>query len=107
MVYVTWGGGTAGDRSMAVTIVRDRLFIAGNLFHAVEGAAGLEPRDLLIVECVVQLDFVDFAVGVFDFSVEWFAGGDALQAEQRDFVGRLDLERGRRKFGETRKNPRN
>lgn len=51
------------------------LFASRYLFHAIEGASSLEPFDLLIVECVIQFDFVDLAISMLDFAVNLFAGG--------------------------------
>lgn len=68
------------------------LFAGSNLFHAVKGAACLEPADLLLVQCVIQFDFVNFTVGMFDFRIERFARCQTGQTENRDFVSRLNLK---------------
>lgn len=55
------------------------LLGGGDLLHAVQGTAGLEPFDLLLVERMVQLDLIDLAVG-FDLAVQLLAGGELVQA---------------------------
>lgn len=67
------------------------LLASGNLLHAVQSAAGLEPADLLLVERVVQLDAVGLAVGVLDLALERRARRKAVKAQDGDLVGRLDL----------------
>lgn len=70
---------------------RPALMASGNLLHAVQRAAGLEPADLLLVERVVQLDALGLAVGVRDLALERSARRKAVQAQDGDLVGRLDL----------------
>jgi hypothetical protein len=65
-----------------------------DLLHAVQSAAGLEPGDLQVVEAVVELDLFGLAVGVFDFGGKLLAWGEAVEAEDGDLVGWLDLEAG-------------
>ena len=67
-----------------------KLLVGGNLLHAIESAASLEPVDLLFVQGVVQCDLVDF-VAVLDLTFNGFAGSQLGQAEQGDFAGWLNL----------------
>lgn len=41
-----------------ISLAVRNLFASRYLLHAIKGAAGLEPSDLLVVQCVVQLDLV-------------------------------------------------
>lgn len=55
-----------------------RLFASGDLLHAIKSAASLEPGDLEVVEAVIQLYFLGFAIGVLDFSGQLLAGCEAV-----------------------------
>lgn len=66
------------------------LLVGRNLLHAVQGAASLEPFDLLLVERVVQLNLMHLTVGL-DLTVQLLARGKVVQAQDRDLRGRLNL----------------
>lgn len=67
------------------------LFASGNLLHAVQCTACLEPTDLLFVERMVKLNFVDLAIFVLDFTVDGFAGCQLGQTQDGDLIGWSDL----------------
>lgn len=71
---------------------KNSLLAGGQLLHAIKGAAGLEPTDLLFVEGVVQLDLVDLAVGMLDLALQRLGGRKASQTQDGDLVGRLNLK---------------
>lgn len=75
---------------------RDLVLARCNLLHAVQRTASLEPGDLLLVERVVQLDFVNLAIGL-DFAVDLLAWGHLVQAEQRYLGVGLNLWVGKKK----------
>ena len=63
----------------------------GHFLHAVEGAAGLEPLDLLFVHRMVQVDRLDAAVGVRQPALDRLARRQLRQTQQRNPVRRLNL----------------
>ena len=58
----------------------------GHLLHPVEGAACLEPLDLLVVEGVVEQDGVGAAVAVAQHALQLGAGLEGLQSHDGDLV---------------------
>lgn len=72
--------------------VRRILLSGSKLFHAIESTAGLEPCNLLLIECMIEFNFVNFAIGMLDFTVNWFTRRQVSQAKKGDFIGRLNLE---------------
>lgn len=67
------------------------LFACCNLLHAVKGAAGLEPTNLLSVQCVVQLNLVDRSVRVLDMALNGDTWSELVQSLDGDLVGGSDL----------------
>lgn len=67
------------------------LFAGCDLLHAVKCAAGLEPADLLIVHCVVQLNLVDRSVCVLNMTFERGTWSKLGQAPDGNLVGGSDL----------------
>eukprot|EP00053_Salpingoeca_punica_P020385 m.211399 g.211399 ORF g.211399 m.211399 type:complete len:843 (+) comp18318_c0_seq1:197-2725(+) len=61
------------------------------LLHAVEGAAGLEPLELRLVEGVVEGDLDLLAALLGDDGLDRLAGGQLGQAKQRDLVALANL----------------
>ncbi len=63
----------------------------GILAHHVEGAAVLEPLQLLLVVCVVHLELVGGAVLLLALDVQGLPGGEGGEAHNGDLVGGVDL----------------
>ena len=57
-----------------------------DLLHPVEGGPGLEPVDLLLVECVVQEDGVRGTVTVAQHTLDLAAGGEGIETDEGDLV---------------------
>lgn len=70
----------------------DLLLAACDFLHAVQSAAGFEPGDLQVVEAVVQLDLLRLSISMLDFGSQLLAGGEVVQSQNRDLIGRLDLK---------------
>lgn len=69
------------------------LLSGGDFLHAVQCTSSLEPCDLQVVEAVVQLNLFGLSVSVLDFSSQLLARCKAVETEDRDFIGWLDLKR--------------
>lgn len=50
------------------------LSSARDFLHTVQGGAGFEPTDLLLVQRVIQSDGVHFAILVLDLRLHWLQG---------------------------------
>lgn len=70
-----------------------RLLAGGNLLHAIQCAASLEPGDLEVVEAVVQCNLFCLAIGVLDLSGEWLSRCKFGQSKNRNLISWLDLRR--------------
>lgn len=70
----------------------DGLFASCNLFHAIESASRFEPSNLLIVECVIKFNFINFAIGMFDFTINLCSWCQLSQTNKGNFVGWLNLQ---------------
>lgn len=57
-----------------------------HLLHSVEGGAGVEPGDLLLVEGVVQHNRVAATVRVLQHSCQRLSGLEVVEANDADFV---------------------
>lgn len=76
-VWVVWGGEVSN--------------LLGQLLHAVKSAASLEPSNLQFVECMVELNLLDF-VAVLDLTIDGLAGRQGVQVKQRNLARRLNLK---------------
>lgn len=68
------------------------LLAGGDLLHAIQSTASLEPCDLKVVEAVVQLNLFCLSISVLDFSGELLAGGESLQSQDRNLISWLNLQ---------------
>lgn len=62
------------------------------LAHGVEGRAGLEPGDLIVVEGLVDLELVGGSIGLLAHHLEGLAGLEVCQSLDADLVKGSDLQ---------------
>lgn len=64
---------------------------ARKFLHAIQGGAGLEPADLLLVHRVVQADCVDLAVLVLDLCLHRLQGTEEEKKKKNDDQTELEI----------------
>jgi len=66
--------------------------LSGQLLHAIESAASLEPSNLQIIECMIQLNLFDLAA-VLDLAFDGLSRRQTVQIDQRNLARGFNLKK--------------